>query len=319
MLYPIKLSPCYKSYLWGGTKLRDLFHKKTDLDCIAESWELACHANGTSLVENGIYQGKSLQEVLAQLGLQVLGDVAKHKRELPILVKLIDAKEDLSIQVHPSDETAKEGEQGKAEMWYIVDCDPHSYLYCGFSKDITPQELQERVENGSICEVLNKIPVKKGDVFYIFPQTIHAICKGVLIAEVQQNSDTTFRIYDYDRYDKEGKKRDLHLARGLEVLSLEGTIPQDPAFNCTMQVGGISMKLLFSCPYFSTYLIQSEQEQGLCCDLESFQHLLVLEGSGSIVHQKESYPLQKGDSYFLPAGLGSYHLIGEVKLLLSKR
>ncbi len=319
MSYPMKLRPCYKSYLWGGTKLAEVFGKANNSQSIAESWELSCHENGTNIIENGLFQGMSLVDVIHNLGWRSLGDVPHHKEELPILVKLIDANKDLSIQVHPSDMTAQGEEKGKAEMWYIIDCAPQSYLYCGFSKDITPEELESRVSDGSICQVLNRVPIKKGDVFYIFPGTIHAICKGILIAEVQQNSDTTFRVYDYNRRDKQNKLRELHIQRAKEVLNFQGMVVEEPLFNNKVNFNGFSMKLLFACPYFTTYLVESKEECRLFCDQETFHHILVLNGAGHLCWKNQDYPLQQGDSYFLPAMLGEYRLKGTLKILISKR
>lgn len=319
MSYPMKLKPCFKSYLWGGTRLSEVFGKSNNNQIIAESWELACHVNGTNIVENGIFQGVSLDTVIQTLGWKSLGDVTCQKYELPILVKLIDATLDLSIQVHPSDETALGDEKGKAEMWYVIDCDPQSYLYSGFSRDITPDELEQRVENGSVCDILNKIPVKKGDVFYILPGTIHAICKGILIAEVQQNSDTTFRVYDYKRTDDQNKTRELHLKRAKEVLNFQGTIPLEPLFNNRMDLEHISLKLLFLSPYFSTYLIENKEASSFLCDQKSFHHILALEGTAMLYHENKSYAIKQGDSFFLPATTGTYEINGDIKWLLSKR
>lgn len=315
----MKLKPCFKSYLWGGTRLFDLFGKSNPNQVTAESWELACHESGTNEVENGVFQGMSLDKVIQKLGWQSLGDSKSNHEELPILVKLIDAKKNLSIQVHPSDETAIGDERGKAEMWYVIDCAPHSYLYCGFSRDITPEELDERVKNGSICEVLNKIPVKKGDVFYILPGTIHAICEGILIAEVQQNSDTTFRVYDYNRSDSQGNMRELHLERAKEVLNFQGTIPTEALFNNRLDIGHTSMKLLFFSPYFSTYILENKKISSFFCDQKSFHHILALEGTGKLHHEKKTYTIEQGDSFFLPASTGTYELHGTMKWLLSKR
>ena len=201
---PLRMKPCYKEYLWGGRQLKKSFGKLDAPDVTAESWELSSHPDGMSVVADGIFQGKTVAELGAIdkkgfWGRECYGD------HFPILVKLIDAEQMLSIQVHPSDETADLGEQGKAEMWYIVDCESHAFLYYGFSQKIDSQELLRRAEDGTICEVLNKVPVAKGDVFYILPGTIHAIGAGIVIAEIQQNSNTTFRVYDYQRRGADGR------------------------------------------------------------------------------------------------------------------
>ena len=198
-LTPLKLHPCYKDYLWGGERLRRDYHKADAPDITAESWELAQRPEGVSTVESGPLAGMTPDRLAALDRDAFWGTRCAGMRDFPLLVKLIDARRDLSIQVHPSDETAlrDRGEAGKAEMWYIVDCDEGAAIYCGFAEQVAPEELRRRAEDGTICQVLNRVPVKKGDTFFILPGTIHAICAGILIAEIQQNSNTTFRVYDY--------------------------------------------------------------------------------------------------------------------------
>ena len=189
----LKLSPAFKDYIWGGTKLRDDFAKDCDFEKIAESWELSCHKDGNSVVSNGDDAGLTLAEYIEKHGKSVLGTNCERFENFPILIKLIDAKDNLSVQVHPNNDYAMrvEGEYGKTEMWYIVDCDEGATLLYGFKKEISKDEFAKRIADNTLLEVTNAVPVKKGDVFFIEAGTLHAIGKGILIAEIQQN---TYRI-----------------------------------------------------------------------------------------------------------------------------
>ena len=223
---PLKMQPCYKEYPWGGGRLKTEYGKSDAPAITAESWELASHPDGASAVAGGEYTGKTIADLGRADKEGFWGSNCKME-QFPLMVKLIDAAKDLSIQVHPSDGTALLGEQGKAEMWYIVDCEPQAFIYFGFSRRISKEEFMERARDGTICEALNRVPVKKGDVFYILPGTIHTIGAGSVIAEIQQNSNTTFRIYDFQRKDTDGKLRPLHLERAAEVVSYKPIIPQN--------------------------------------------------------------------------------------------
>lgn len=314
MIYtPLKLQPCYKEYLWGGGRLKKEFHKANAPTVTAESWELSGHPDGQSLTEDG--------RSIAQLGVldrDGFWGTACTGAEFPILVKLIDAEKDLSIQVHPSEKTALIGEHGKAEMWYIVDCRPQAFLYLGFSQRVTQEEFLQRAEDGTICEVLNRVPVAKGDVFYILPGTIHAIGAGILIAEIQQNSNTTFRVYDYRRIGSDGKPRPLHLERAAQVLSYEPIVPEECRANSCAAFPAFTMTEMFSCRYFRSYRADVNTTIDLRCDGQSFQHVLCAEGAGSIWTGGLEYPFRRGDSYFLPAALGEYKIQGECRVLLSR-
>lgn len=310
---PLKMRPCYKDYLWGGSRLKKEFHKADAPEVTAESWELSCHPDGLSLTEDG--------QSIVQLGEKDhdrFWGKACPRGEFPLLVKLIDARRDLSIQVHPSDETALSGERGKAEMWYVVDCNPKSYLYFGFSQKISREEFLRRAEDGSICQVLNRVPVARGDVFYILPGTIHAIGAGILIAEIQQNSNTTFRAYDYQRRGADGKLRPLHLERAAEVLSYEPIVPEECRANSGVSFPAYSMREMFSCRYFRAYCLDVRTAADLRCDGQSFQHLLCVENEGLISAGGREYPFRRGDSYFLPAALGEYRISGVCRVLLSR-
>lgn len=316
---PIKLHPCYKEYLWGGTRLKTEYGKADAPVVTAESWELAAHPDGQCVVESGPLVGKSILD-LGKLDLRGIWGTACTAPDFPLMVKLIDAKKDLSIQVHPSDETALWtcGEQGKAEMWYIVDCEPQACLYFGFSKRVSKEEFLRRAKDGSICEVLNRVPVARGDVFYILPGTIHAIGAGIVIAEIQQNSNTTFRVYDYQRKGADGKLRPLHLDRAAEVLSYDPIVPEECKANSCVDFPEFTMTEMFSCRYFRAYRVDVRKSVELLCDGRSFHHVLCVDGAGAIQVHDESYPIQCGESYLMPAALGNYKIEGVCRVLISR-
>lgn len=314
---PLKLHPHYEQRLWGGSRLKTEFGKADAPEMTAESWELACHPDGCSTVAEGPLAGLTLAG-LGNLDRDSFWGRACPGGEFPILVKLIDARRDLSIQVHPSDENALPGEQGKAEMWYIVDCEPQSVLYFGFSRRVTREELLRKAGDGTILEVMNRVPVARGDVFYILPGTIHAIGTGIVIAEIQQNSNTTFRVYDYRRRGPDGKLRPLHMDRAAEVTSYLPIIPEECRANSVVSFPGFTMTEMFSCRYFRAYRVDVRERIELRCDGQSFQHLLCVEGCGEISVSGEIYPLRRGDSYFLPAALGAYEIRGACRVLLSR-
>lgn len=315
---PILMSPCYKEYLWGGSRLKQDYGKADAPDIAAESWELSCHPDGLTRIGNGEFQGATLLNLVQKQGNLWLG--RRCRGELPVLVKLIDAKQDLSIQVHPSDDTAcvELGERGKAEMWYVVDCEPHSYIYYGFSRQIDQNELIRRAQDGTICQVLNKVYVSPGDVFYILPGTIHAIGAGNLIAEIQQSSNTTFRVYDYQRVGTDGKQRELHLERAAQVMNYQPVIPKECRANSSAVFPDFVLSEMFSCPYFRAFRLDIHGSVLLNCDEQSFQHILCVEGEATLVVQGESYPILCGQSYFLPANMGHYEIQGNSRILLSR-
>lgn len=312
---PVKLTPAFKDYLWGGTRLRDDFKKPCDFDKIAESWELSCHKDGQSVVATGEDKGLTLSQFIEKYGKSaVLGSDCDKFENFPILIKLIDAKDNLSVQVHPDNEYAQrvEGEYGKTEMWYVVDCDEGATLLYGFKDKISKEEFKERIENNTLLEVTNAVPVKKGDVFFIQAGTLHAIGKGILIAEIQQNSNTTYRIYDYGRVGKDGKTRELHIDKALDVTELAPakSYPETPV----EQKDGYTQKLLSSCEYFSTYVLDIETQAELVADEKSFNSILVLEGTPDV----DGVETIKGDSVFIPASTGKYTVKGKSKVILTK-
>ena len=317
-MYPIKLKPAFKDYLWGGTRLRDDFGKDCDFDKIAESWELSCHKDGNSVVADGEFAGLTLAQYIEKEGKSVLGTNCEKFENFPILIKLIDAKDNLSVQVHPNNEYAQrvEGEYGKTEMWYVVDCDEGASLLYGFKHNITTEEFRERIENNTLLEVTNSVPVKKGDVFFIEAGTLHAIGKGILIAEIQQNSNTTYRIYDYGRVGADGKPRQLHIDKAVDVTNLCPAKPYPQSEPVDMD--GWTKKRLAKCEYFTVDVINVDTSAALEADKSSFVNILVLDG-GCVLSSEgnDAVELKKGDSVFIPAGLGKFELTGKCSAVMT--
>ena len=320
MLYPMKLEAPLKDYLWGGMRLKDEYGKKTNLDKVAESWELACHKDGKSKIVNGEAAGLFLEDWLAGQDKSVLGTNAASFPYFPLLIKLIDAKGDLSVQVHPDNDYAMrvEGEYGKTEMWYIVDCEPGASLLYGFKEKISKEEFERRIADNTLLEVCNRVPVKKGDVFFIDSGTLHAIGKGILICEIQQNSNTTYRIYDYGRVGKDGKPRELHVKKAIDVTKLEPPTKPTTALAKIDIIPGLDMKLLAECEYFTAYHATLKGEASLKAGSESFQTFTVLSGSLKLTSGDTVLDFYKGESVFIPAGLGIYTLTGDATFILSK-
>lgn len=314
-MYPLLLKAPLKDYLWGGKRLTEEFGFESDSDKTAEAWMLSCHKDGNSIVKNGEFAGCTLQEVLNNWGKAALGKNAYGFEYFPILIKLIDAKDRLSIQVHPDDKYAlkNEGEYGKTEMWYVVDCDEGAQLIYGFNKDISKSEFTERVKNNDLSAVCNYVPVKKGDVFFINSGTMHAIGKGILIAEVQQNSNTTYRISDYGRLGADGKPRQLHIKQAVEVTNTtKPTEPYGAVGDITLYPFG-TVRELASCNYFKTQLVNLNGNVGVY-DNDSFVSLLILSGEVALSYTGGMMKLKKGDSLFIPAKLKT-RLCGSAEIL----
>lgn len=315
----IKLTAPCKDYIWGGNRLREEYGKKLDSDKIAESWELSCHKDGQSVVCGGEFDGKTLSEYIEEKGKTVLGSNCERFEYFPILIKLIDAKDNLSVQVHPSNDYAMrvEGEYGKTEMWYIVDCNEGAELLYGFKHEISKEEFAERIRNNTLLEVTNNVPVHKGDVFFIESGTLHAIGKGILIAEIQQNSNTTYRIYDYGRVGKDGKPRELHIDKAVDVTELVPPKYPTTAQGAPEKIDGGVKTLLRSCEYFNVNKLEVDGEVKLSASEKSFNSLLVLDGEVEIACTDGKLTAKKGDSVFVDAGTGAYTVTGKGEVILT--
>lgn len=315
---PIKLLPAFKDYLWGGTKLKTDFGKKSDLDIVAESWELSTHKDGQSVVAAGPDAGLTLSEYIDKHGEGILGSNAQKFDYFPILIKLIDAKDNLSIQVHPSDDYAlkNEGEYGKTEMWYVLDANEGASLYYGFKSEITKDEFEERINNNTLLDVLNKVEVHKGDMFFIESGTVHAIGKGIVICEIQQNSNTTYRVYDYDRRDANGNPRELHIKKAIDVSNL-APADQNRSASETVEHEGFSVTRLAECRYFTVDKVEVDSKAALTVSTDSFKSIIVTDGSGVLTFDGESVDINKGDSIFIPAQDAEYSVSGKCELITS--
>lgn len=318
-MQPFRLNPVFKEYLWGGTKLITQFSKAFDGPVLAESWELCAHSAGSSVVADGPLQGKTLLELSESQGIALFGTALERFQSFPVMIKLIDAKKDLSVQVHPDDAFARrvENDSGKTEMWYILSAEPGAFLYFGFKRRLSREEFLKAAQDGSITESLNKVYVKPGDVLFIKAGTVHAIGAGILLAEIQQNSNTTYRVYDYHRTDAGGKPRELHLEKAAEVADLN-PCPAKPLPPKTLWVqNGSELQRLAECPYFQACCLLLSGEAVLCADNRSFHSLLCVDGEAELCAGDYRAQLKKGDSYLLPAGTGEYRLEGRARLLVT--
>ncbi len=314
-MYPFKLIPAVKNYIWGGNRLSREYGLPQTGDVQAEGWMLSCHKDGENTVANGAFAGKTLTDVLAE-NPSFTGTNAAGK-DFPILIKLIDAKDRLSVQVHPDDEYAMrvEGEYGKTEAWYIIDCDEGAELIYGFKDKITSQQFREAIENNTLLDCVNRVKVKKGDLFFITAGTLHAIGKGILLAEIQQNSNTTYRVYDYGRL-QNGKPRELHVDKAVDVTVCEP--PKGDGKPCGEKAvcGNNALTCLVDCELFKTELLEIDGEIGHTADKTSFVSLLAIDGEGNVVSGNgNNVSIKKGESIFLPAGSGDYCINGKLTVI----
>ena len=303
-MYPLLLKPAVKDYLWGGNRLKTEFGLESETEIAAEGWMLSCHKDGANIITNGEYKGKTLPQVLSIWGEEALGENAKSFSYFPLLIKLIDAKQKLSVQVHPDDSYAlqNENEFGKTEMWYVVDCDEGAELIYGFSQDISAEEFEERIKNNTLTEVCNFVPVHKGDVFFITAGTLHAIGEGILIAEVQQNSNSTYRVSDYGRLGADGKPRELHIEKAIAVTKTKKPTEPYGQVGETVKIDGAHIRDLASCKLFTAKHIGLDGEYTFT-NKQSFVSLLVLDGKLILSCGNDILNLKKGDSVFIPAGM----------------
>lgn len=314
---PIFLSPVFKDYIWGGNKLKTLFGKDTPYEITAESWEVSTNKNGKSIVTNGIGKDKDLDELFnnKEIRSQIFGTKTVNMEKFPLLIKFIDANSNLSVQVHPDDAYAFEkenGDKGKTEMWYIMECKEGAQIICGMREDVKQEELPTILKSENVADYLNFVPVEQGDCIYIPSGTIHAILGDTLICEVQQNSDLTYRVYDWGRVGKDGKPRELHVDKAVDVVKA-GSRP-DIKKTATWREGEQNM---ICSDFFKTdKVIVKENLKDNSCS-ETFYAMNVVKGSGSIEVNGKTYSLKLGDSFIIPACLGEYELCGNMELLKS--
>lgn len=299
--YLVGMAPVFKDNLWGGTKIRDVLGKDVgDMDVIAESWELSAHHDGQSRISTGFFKGKTLGEYIDFIGWDKLGWKTQNYEKFPIMIKFIDAKQNLSIQVHPADEYAMtvEGEYGKNEMWYVLDADEDACIYVGFNKNVTPEELRRRIADNTLMQVLNKIPVKKGETYFLKAGTVHAIGAGCFICEIQQSSNVTYRLYDYGRRDKNGNLRQLSVDKALDVLDMKAYVPKMPEQYEAIMRPEYVKTLLGQCKYFTVYKYFIDGECVIPASEASFQAFVVLEGKASVSDGSNTYKTSFGETWF---------------------
>lgn len=317
-IYPLKFKPIYKQVLWGGDRLKKSLGKDGAPENCGESWEISGVEDNVSVVSEGFLAGNPLDDLIEVYMGDLVGDRVYEQfgTEFPVLIKLIDAADHLSVQVHPDDAYAAEhhGKRGKTEMWYIVDHDEGAELISGFSRDVDEKIFMEHLEGKKLAEILNFVPVHRGDVFFLPAKRVHAIGKGILLAEIQQTSDMTYRIYDWDRVGKDGKPRELHLDHSLKVMDYARRVnirtAYTPLLNSTVN--------LADCPYFTTSLLEMDQPVDKDFNLiDSFVIYICTEGKVVINYKGGSaVSLEKGESILVPAVLKEISLIPEVKSTL---
>ena len=309
----LKLNPVFKDYIWGGTRLKDDFGFDTGLEKTAEGWMLSCHEAGMNTICGGEYDGKTLKEVIETEGAEkICGTECLRFPYFPVLIKLIDARDNLSVQVHPDDEYARrvENEFGKTEIWYVLDAADGAELIYGFKEKITKDEFKNAIESGTLLDKLNSVKVKKGDLFFIESGTVHAIGKGALIAEIQQNSNCTYRVYDYGRVGADGKPRELHIDKAVDVSKTE---PPKHAVSHENADNGKN-RLLAKCDLFTVNKYEIDSSLTLQTNSKSFNHILVIDGCGDV----DGKSVKKGDSLFVPANYGEYKISGKMEKKIKK-
>ncbi len=322
---PFLLKPVGKDYLWGGTRLNDDYSKSLPLQPLAETWECSTHQDGQSLVASGEFKGKTLRAVLKEQP-EFLGKYANYNGDLPIMIKLIDAKKDLSVQVHPDDAYARKyehGQNGKTEMWYVMAAAKKAEIVYGFAHDMERDLLAQSLRCGDVEKYLQKVLVRKDDVFLIAPGRVHAIGAGVLIAEIQQSSNLTYRLFDYNRLDKNGKKRELHIEKALAVVDLQASDKPKQPLRVLRYKCGYASELLCTCKYFQVerILINTERCRKMAvlpiCS-ESFQVFLCTNGCGTMMYEDDILQFFKGDCIFVPASALEVRVHGRMQALWIK-
>lgn len=310
ILYPLKFQPILKDKIWGGTKLKTVLNKNTESDITGESWEISGVKGDVSVVANGNLAGKSLQDILSEYKGELVGErvYSSYKNEFPLLIKFIDAQDDLSIQVHPDDELAKKRHNsfGKTEMWYVVDADKGSELISGFNTNLTKDTYISKLNNGEITEILNSEKAEAGDVFFIPVGRVHAIKSGILLAEIQQTSDITYRIYDWDRVDENGNGRDLHTDYALDALDFK----KYENYKSEYSVVKNERVLLEKCDFFETNLYELDRSKSISySDLDSFVIFMIMDGEVNLIYNGRSVNAKKGETVLLPASITKIELV----------
>ena len=313
-LYPLQFEPILKERIWGGTKLKTQLNKPIISNITGESWEISTIENDVSVVANGTFRGKSLNELINEFPEAILGSnvYAKFGKQFPLLFKYLDAQEDLSIQVHPNDQLAKKRHNsfGKTEMWYVMQADVDARLIVGFKEKSSPSAYIENLNKKTLLNILDTKKVKKGDVFMLDTGTIHAIGAGTVIAEIQQTSDITYRVYDFDRVDANGNTRELHIDLALEALNYE-KIEAQRFYSKTENVSNE----VVNCKYFTTNFIPLTENTEIHKNQDSFTVYMCVDGDFQLTVDDEDYTYKRGDTVLIPAALTDFQLSGKASIL----
>ncbi|MTI60025.1 MAG: class I mannose-6-phosphate isomerase [Firmicutes bacterium] len=320
-LYPLLFNPVYKEKIWGGNKIRDFFDRDITGGRVGESWEIAAHEKGMSIIANGEFAGEPFQGLLNKYPVQLLGKRVSYQEgdSFPLLVKLLDANDKLSVQVHPDDNYAREneGEQGKTEMWYIINAEPAAKLIYGVKPGISREDFSQAIEKGTLEKYLCEIEVKTGDFFFIPSGTLHAIEEGILLAEIQQNSDTTYRVYDWNRKGQDGKQRDLHIKKALDVIDFAVNPFSNTTKPLLVENQNYSKRYLAICPYFAVEKYDVQKKFTLNPAGKSFYILMNITGKGEIEYDNNSFEFDRGMTYFIPASLKNLTISGQLEAIVS--
>lgn len=313
-----RLEPAFKDYLWGGNRLKTEYGKKCDYEIVAESWEMSAHPAGQSIVGTGHFRGMRFGDYIRRIGKECLGWKCQAYEEFPVLVKLIDARENLSVQVHPDDAFAMEQEReyGKNEMWHILECEEGAHLYCGFCRDVTRAEVMKALEDGTILDLLNEVQVHPGDTIFIPAGTVHAIGAGIVLCEIQQNSNSTYRVYDYGRKDKYGNERELHIEKAMQVMQFSYSQNANICSDEEQNGKGYTKRLLGQCKYFECTKVEVTGEAELVLEDSSFTAVVILDGMGMLCVSDTELAFRRGDTFFIPARETGLQIYGSAELLL---
>ncbi|MGV9003470.1 type I phosphomannose isomerase catalytic subunit [Flavobacterium sp.] len=313
-LYPLQFEPILKEKIWGGTKLKEVLNKPITSNTTGESWEISTVENDISVVSNGVLKGETLNQLIEQFPTEILGDkvISKFGKQFPLLFKFLDAREDLSIQVHPNDELAKKRHNslGKTEMWYVMQADSDAQLIIGFKENSSKEDFLQHLQKNSLLEVLDSKKVKHGDAFFLATGTVHAVGAGTVIAEIQQTSDITYRLYDFDRVDTTGNKRELHIDLALAAINYN-KINAERAYT---KIENTSNEMV-ACDYFTTHFIPLNGTYAVHRTNDSFYVYMCVEGTFELELENKKYSYKKGDTLLIPASLDNYSLIGCASLL----
>lgn len=310
---PLFLKPLFMYRIWGGTALRDKFNYEIPSENTGECWAISSHENGDCEITNGKFKGMTLSNLWSNHK-ELFGNMPGDK--FPLLTKILDANDNLSVQVHPDNEYAKEnenGELGKTECWYIIDCDDDAEMIFGHNAK-SKEELEYMISNNKWSDLLKRVKVNKGDFFYVPSGTIHALCKGTLVLETQQNSDTTYRVYDYDRVDSNGSKRELHVDKSIAVTTVPH-VENKSDYNI-IENDNFKLTTFLSNEFFSVHKLDVFSEYSSTQD-KPFELYSVIDGSGKLVSNTHEYSLNKGDNFILPNNFGEFKLIGNLQLIIS--